>query len=116
MAQKSKVEGLRNHINLTNDAITNAEVTKAKAGKDVDKHRHTVDTDAAALEQLETELAELDGQLKELQGFVKTVKAKVEAAEAAEESKREALAERKAQLEEKAEAVEAFRQTEVRLQ
>ncbi|KAJ4495817.1 RecF/RecN/SMC N terminal domain-containing protein [Lentinula edodes] len=116
MAQKSKVEGLRNHINLTNDAITNAEVTKAKAEKDVDKHRHTVDTDAAVLEQLETELAELDGQLKELQGFVKTVKAKVEAAEAAEESKREALAERKAQLEEKAEAVEAFRQTEIKLQ
>ncbi|KAJ3853636.1 RecF/RecN/SMC [Lentinula lateritia] len=116
MAQKSKVEGLRNHINLTNDAITNAEVTKAKAEKDVDKHRHTVDTDAAALEHLETELAELDGQLKELQGFVKTVKAKVEAAEAAEESKREALDERKAQLEEKAEAVEAFRQTEIKLQ
>ncbi|KAJ4490187.1 RecF/RecN/SMC [Lentinula aciculospora] len=116
MAQKSKVEGLRNHINLTNDSITNAEVTKAKAEKDVDKHQHTVDSDAAALEQLESELAELDGQLGELSGFVKTVKAKVEAAEAAEESKREALAERKAQLETKTEAVEAFRQTEIKLQ
>ncbi|KAJ3746755.1 RecF/RecN/SMC N terminal domain-containing protein [Lentinula detonsa] len=116
MAQKSKVEGLRNHINLTNDAITNAEVTKAKAEKDVEKHQDTVENDVAALEQLETELAELDCQLGELQGFVKTVKAKVEAAEAAEESKREALVERKAQLEEKTEAVEAFRQTEIKLQ
>ena len=113
MAQKSKVEGLKNHIDLTNDLITNAEVTKTKAEKDVEKYQDTLENDTAALTDMEKELAELDGQLEELRGFVQDVKAKVEAAEAAEESKREALAERKAQLDEKTEAVEAFRQTEV---
>ncbi|KAJ3715083.1 RecF/RecN/SMC N terminal domain-containing protein [Lentinula raphanica] len=116
MAQKSKVEGLKNHIDLTNDLITNAEVTKTKAEKDVEKYQDTLENDTAALTDMEKELAELDGQLEELRGFVQDVKAKVEAAEAAEESKREALAERKAQLDEKTEAVEAFRQTEIKLQ
>jgi structural maintenance of chromosome 4 len=34
LEQKSKVDGLKLHINLTNDEITKAEVMKAKAERD----------------------------------------------------------------------------------
>lgn len=115
MAQKSKVEGLRTHINLTNDAITTAEVAKAKAEKDVGKHQHTIENDAAALEQAEEDLAEFDKNLVELQEYMQQVKKRVDQAEAAEENQREDLEQCRADLETKSEEVEAFRQTEVGL-
>lgn len=113
MAQKSKVEGLRTHINLTNDAITTAEVAKAKAEKDVVKHTHTINSDATALEQAEEDLAGFDKDLADLKEYMQTLKENVEEAETAEENQRENLVNEKAELDSKAEEVEAFRQTEV---
>ncbi|KAE9407945.1 RecF/RecN/SMC protein [Gymnopus androsaceus JB14] len=115
MAQKSKVEGLRTHINLTNDAITTAEVAKAKAEKDVVKHTHTINSDATALEQAEEDLAGFDKDLADLKEYMQTLKENVEEAETAEENQRENLVNEKAELDSKAEEVEAFRQTENKL-
>ncbi|KAF9078730.1 RecF/RecN/SMC N terminal domain-containing protein [Rhodocollybia butyracea] len=106
MAQKSKVEGVRTHIALTNDAITTAEVAKAKAEKDVRKHDLTVENDGSC---------KLDEQLEQVEGYVQRLKSELEKAQEREENQREELADRKATLEAKAEEVEAFRQTEMKL-
>jgi len=43
LTQKSKVDGIRLHINLANDEITKAEVAKAKAEKDSVKYDATIE-------------------------------------------------------------------------
>ncbi|KIK68539.1 hypothetical protein GYMLUDRAFT_189741 [Collybiopsis luxurians FD-317 M1] len=116
IAQKSKVEGLRNHINLTNDAITNAEVSKAKAEKDIVKHQHAVDRDSADLHQIEEELAKLDEGLAKAQGFIEELREQCEAIQQKADNEREILQERKEELDHTAEELEAFRATETKLQ
>lgn len=59
LTQKSKVEGLRLHINLANDEITKAEVAKAKAEKDSAKLDGTIETNRASLGEAENEPPEL---------------------------------------------------------
>ena len=70
MTQKSKVDGIKLQINLTNDEITKAEVAKAKMEKDLAKLDISIDAKRTALEEVETELANLSNQLGDLTGFV----------------------------------------------
>lgn len=113
LTQKSKVDGIKLHINLANDEITKAEVAKAKAEKDSAKLDTSIDANKTALEEVETELANLNNQLGELTGFVTELRRQVEEAQAAAENSREDLETLKAELDEKDQQIQAFRQKEV---
>ncbi|KAI9453551.1 RecF/RecN/SMC N terminal domain-containing protein [Lactarius psammicola] len=92
LAQKSKVDGLKLHINLANEEITKAEVAMAKAEKD-----------------------SLSESLQEVKDYVADIRAKVEAAQAEVENSKDDLENLKAELDEKTEEIQAFRAKEVEL-
>ncbi|KAJ7901750.1 RecF/RecN/SMC [Mycena olivaceomarginata] len=70
LTQKSKVDGIRLHINLANDEITKAEVAKVKADKDLVKLTKAIATNSAAMKTVDAELEELDGHIHELAEFI----------------------------------------------
>jgi structural maintenance of chromosome 4 len=114
LSQKSKVDGIRLHINLANEEITKAEVAKSKAEKDAAKLETTVNTNTKALEAIETELEELDEQIARLVEYVAKLKENVENAQNAAENSKEDLETLKVKLDAKEEQIAAFRQKEVR--
>lgn len=114
LAQKSKVDGLRLHINLSNEAITKAEVTKAKAEKDSIKLHHAIEGNTVALREVEAENEELTKRLEECGHYVDELKVKVDAAQAAADNSKDDLESLKAELDAKTEEIQAFRQREVR--
>ncbi|KAI0830883.1 RecF/RecN/SMC protein [Trametes gibbosa] len=116
LSQKSKVDGLRLHINLANDEITKAEVAKAKAEKDRVKHQSAVESNTAELEDVQGELEDLEGQLEECAGYMTALRQKVDVAQAAADQSSEALATLKGELDDKNEQIQAFRQTEMKLE
>lgn len=113
LTQKSKVDGIKLHINLANDEITKAEVAKAKAEKDSTKLDTSINTNKTTLEEVETELETLNNQLRDLTGFVTELRGQVEKAQAAAENSREDLETLKAELDEKDQHIETFRRKEV---
>ncbi|KAJ7262256.1 RecF/RecN/SMC [Mycena haematopus] len=115
LTQKSKVDGIRLHINLANDEITKAEVAKAKADKDLVKLAKAIETNSAAIEAVDAELEELDGQIDELAQFIASHQANVQAAKAAAENSKDDLEDLKKALDKKEEEIQVFKQTEVEL-
>ncbi|KAI0253228.1 RecF/RecN/SMC N terminal domain-containing protein [Lactifluus subvellereus] len=115
LAQKSKVDGLKLHINLANDEITRAEVAKAKAEKDSVKLESTISTSQQGLEEVEAELERLNDSLQEVKDYVADIRAKVEAAQAEVENSKDDLESLKVELDEKTEEIQAFRAKEVEL-
>ncbi|CDO73402.1 hypothetical protein BN946_scf185013.g36 [Trametes cinnabarina] len=116
LSQKSKVDGLRLHINLANDEITKAEVAKAKAEKDRVKYQSAVENNIAELKEVQGELAELEEQLEECGGYMSQLRQQVDVAQAAAEKASDDLNKLKEELDEKTEQIQAFRQTEMKLQ
>ncbi|EIW64469.1 RecF/RecN/SMC protein [Trametes versicolor FP-101664 SS1] len=115
LSQKSKVDGLRLHINLANDEITKAEVAKAKAEKDRVKHQSAVESNTGELEDVQRELADLEEQLEECAEYMAQLRQQVDVAQTAAEKSSEALAQLKEELDEKSEHIQAFRQKEMKL-
>lgn len=113
LAQKSKVDGLRLHINLANDEVTKAEVAKAKAEKDSTKLDATIKTNAKTLQDIETDLESLNEELEKCRLYVEKLKENVDAAQLAEENSKADYETLKATVEEKQEEVQAFRKKEV---
>ncbi|KAH9070762.1 RecF/RecN/SMC N terminal domain-containing protein [Lactarius deliciosus] len=115
LAQKSKVDGLKLHINIANEEITKAEVAMAKAEKDSVKFEGNVASNRKSLEDVETELEKLSESLQEVKDYVADIRAKVEAAQAEVENSKDDLENLKAELDEKTEEIQAFRAKEVEL-
>jgi structural maintenance of chromosome 4 len=113
LTQKSKVDGIRLHINLANDEITKAEVAKAKAEKDIVKFEHSIQANMGSLKEVDGELEELNGQLEECAQYVDELRTKVAAAQGAAENSKDDLENLKAELDAKTEEIQAFRQKEV---
>ena len=90
-------------------------MTKAKAEKDLAKFTHNLDTNRQELEEVEAELVDLGEQLEEVQGYMAALQEKVSVAQAAAEKSSDDLAELKEQLDEKTEAIQAFRQRELKI-
>ncbi|KAI0713123.1 RecF/RecN/SMC protein [Cerioporus squamosus] len=116
LSQKSKVDGLRLHINLANDEMTKAEVAKAKAEKDLEKHQTHIQSNQAELEDVQKELAQLDESLEELTGYMNEVRKKVKDAQAAAEKSSEDLAKLKAELDEKEEEIQEFKRKQMKIE
>ncbi|PSR72085.1 hypothetical protein PHLCEN_2v12066, partial [Hermanssonia centrifuga] len=115
LSQKSKVDGIRLHINLANDEITKAEVAKAKAEKDVAKLKSAIDTNRASLEEVDNEVEDLTQKLDEVTQYVDEIREEVQRAQAAAENSKEDLDTLKEDLDEKNQAIQAFRQKEMEL-
>jgi structural maintenance of chromosome 4 len=113
LTQKSKVEGLRLHINLANDEITKAEVTKAKAEKDVIKLAKSIQANKDALAEAEADLEELDREMAQCADAVKEIKDKVEDAKTQEENSKTKLDDVKSQLDDVSEKIRGFKKKEV---
>ncbi|KAF9469527.1 RecF/RecN/SMC N terminal domain-containing protein [Collybia nuda] len=116
LTQKSKVDGIKLHISLANDEITKAEVAKAKAIKDEVKLKTTLETNTAALEEVDNVLKKLEADLEDLTAYVTELRDKVEAAQAAAESSKEDLQNLKKDLDAKDQEIEKFRQKEMEIQ
>ncbi|KAJ3508271.1 hypothetical protein NLJ89_g5846 [Agrocybe chaxingu] len=115
LSQKSKVDGIRLHIKLTNDEITKAEVAKSKAEKDSVKFETSVNNNTTTLEEVEAELQELEEELANVSAHVTELKEKLETAQAAAENSKEDLENLKAELDQKEESVAEFRSKELKL-
>lgn len=113
LTQKSKVDGLKLHINLANDEITKAEVAKAKAEKDVVKLEKSIQANSDALSEAEAGLEELDREMKQCEQAVQEIKDKVEDAKIQEENSKTKLDEVKDQLDEVSEKIRGFKKKEV---
>ncbi|KAJ6475290.1 RecF/RecN/SMC [Mycena vitilis] len=116
LTQKSKVDGIRLHINLANDEITKAEVAKAKADKDLVKLAKAINANSATVEEADRELKELNGQIDELAAFIADHQANVQEAKAAAENSKDDLETLKASLDQKEEEIQAFKQKEAELE
>ena len=115
LAQKSKVDGLKLHINIANEEITKAEVAMAKAEKDSIKFEGSIANNQQSLEDVEAELEKLSESLQEVKDYVADIRAKVEAAQAEVENSKDDLENLKTELDEKTEEIQAFRKKEVRV-
>ncbi|ETW86671.1 hypothetical protein HETIRDRAFT_58645 [Heterobasidion irregulare TC 32-1] len=116
LGQKSKVDGIKLHINLANDEITKAEVAKAKAEKDSSKLKLAVEAHETNLQEVEAELEDLHQQLKEVTDYVAKVQQSVEEAQAAAENSKDDLDNLKAELDEKNQEIQGFRKKQMELQ
>lgn len=114
LAQKSKVDGVKLHMNLANEEMTKAEVALAKAEKDTAKFMNAIDTNTLALEDVEQDVAKLDQQLQECNDTLDDIRSKVGAAQAAAENAKDDLEGLKADLDEKLVGIQEFRKKEVR--
>lgn len=113
LAQKSKVDGIRLHLNLASDEITKAEVAKTKAEKDLAKLEKSLRSNGESLEQVNADLEELEGRLDECKEYLSNLKTRVKQAQDAEENQKDDLDRMQKELDEKNEQVQAFRQREV---
>lgn len=113
--QNSKVDSIKDKIELSSELTTKAEVAKSKAEKDVVKL-------AKSLEKNEAQLAELDGELEQLRDEIgakaneaESVRAKVDEAQHLMDAKAEERDEIKAQLDERSESANSFRALEMEI-
>ena len=87
LAQKSKVDGIRLHLNLANDEITKAEVAKNKAEKDLAKLEKSLRSNNESLELVQGELDDLELSLDECQEYLGSLKKQVQRAQELEEKR-----------------------------
>ena len=113
LTQKSKVEGLKLHINIANDEITKAEVAKAKAEKDVIKLAKSIQANKDAFAEAEADLEELDQEMAQCVQAVEEIKDKVEDAKTQEENSKTKLDDVKSKLDDVSEKIRGFKKKEV---
>ncbi|CAD6897968.1 unnamed protein product [Tilletia controversa] len=113
--QRSKVTGTKEMIDLSNERITKAEVSKLKAEKDITKLETSLKQNEGALESLGDELSEVLDKIKTKDAAIAEVKAKVDEAQNELETKQDQRDEIKANLDENSESVNAFRSFEMEM-
>ena len=112
--QQAKVQDLKAQIDLATDRLTKAEVGVAKSDKDAAKMSKNLETNQAALEASEADLAELVEQINNGTADSDLVRASVEQAQAVLDEKKDELAEMKKILDDKVAVTVQFRKREVR--
>lgn len=113
LTQKSKVDGLKLHINIANDEITKAEVAKAKAEKDIVKVAKSIQANKDALTEAEADLEELDREMTQCAQAVQEIKDKVEDAKTEEENSKTKLDEVESKLDAVSDKIRGFKKQEV---
>ncbi|KAJ3576089.1 hypothetical protein NP233_g661 [Leucocoprinus birnbaumii] len=108
LSQKSKVDGIRLMIGLSNDEITKAEVAKGKAEKDIGKFATAIEGNEETYKEHEAEVQGLQETLAELQEYLQELKARCDDAQQAADNSKEDLEELKKELDEKEEQCQEF--------
>ncbi|WFD34634.1 Structural maintenance of chromosomes protein 4 [Malassezia cuniculi] len=111
--QKSKVEGIREMIELNGERIAKAQLAQAKGEKDTARLQLAIAKTENEVAELDEELASLDKQTAQHDKAVADARSKAEQTQDALESKREEHAQITAALEEHAESLRAFRKLQV---
>ena len=112
-AQKSKVDGIRQMLEIENDKITKSEVHLAKARKDSEKHAKALEANEEALEASATVLEQIQMELGVVRADVEKVQKTVDQGNARFEAAKDELEAIKSELEEKLEFTREFRKKEV---
>ncbi|TKY84720.1 hypothetical protein EX895_005800 [Sporisorium graminicola] len=113
--QNSKVDSIKEKIELSSELTTKAEVAKSKAQKDVLKLQKSLEKNEAQLEELEGELEQLREQIASNSQAADGVRAKVEEAQHLMDTKAEERDEIKSELDERSESANAFRALEMEI-
>lgn len=112
--QKSKVDGIVQMIELNNERLTKAQVSKAKAEKDIAKSEKAMVDHVDNLAAVDAELAELTGDARGSSSELEAAQAKVEDAKAVMEEMKEQKNALREEIDNHSEAMNAFRAIEVR--
>nr|WJN25099.1 condensin complex subunit [Pseudozyma flocculosa] len=113
--QNSKVDSIKEKIELSSELTTKAEVAKSKAEKDVLKLQKSLEKSEAQLEELDSELEQLRDQIAGNTRAADGVRSKVEDAQHLMDTKAEERDEIKSQLDERSESANAFRALEMEI-
>ncbi|KAK0528142.1 Structural maintenance of chromosomes protein 4 [Tilletia horrida] len=113
--QRSKVTGIKEMIDLSNERITKAEVAKVKAEKDIAKLSTNIEQHEQALETLAEELEDVLENIRAKDEVIAEVKAKLDKAQDELETKQDERDEIKTSLDENSEAINAFRSFEMEM-
>ncbi|EST05106.1 RecF/RecN/SMC, N-terminal [Kalmanozyma brasiliensis GHG001] len=113
--QNSKVDSIKEKIELSSELTTKAEVTKSKAEKDVLKLQKSLQKNEEQLEGLDEELEQLRDQIACNTQAAESVRSKVEEAQHLMDTKAEERDEIKSQLDECSESANAFRALEMEI-
>ncbi|CBQ73532.1 related to SMC4-Stable Maintenance of Chromosomes [Sporisorium reilianum SRZ2] len=113
--QNSKVDSIKEKMELSSELTTKAEVAKSKAEKDILKLQKSLEKNEAQLEELEAELEQLRGQIAENTRAADGVRTKVEDAQHLMDTKADERDEIKSQLDERSESANAFRALEMEI-
>jgi len=111
--QKTKVDDIREMIDLGSERLTKAEVARNKSEKDAKKLESDLEKSRKVLEGLETELEELKTLIEEKSEGTEEVREKVKKAQDVMEDKMEERDNIKAELDERSEEANKFRALEV---
>ncbi|KXN85768.1 Structural maintenance of chromosomes protein 4 [Leucoagaricus sp. SymC.cos] len=116
LSQKSKVEGIKFTMGLTNEEITRAEVATVKAEKDIGKFASSIEANEGSLEESEGEVDELQKTLGTLQTYLNELRAKCDDAQQAAENSKEDLDQLKKELDAKEEQIQEYLKTKQALE
>ncbi|SPO26608.1 related to SMC4 - Stable Maintenance of Chromosomes [Ustilago trichophora] len=113
--QNSKVDSIKEKIELSSEVTTKAEVAKSKAEKDVLKLQKSLEKNEAQLEELDAELEELRDEIATKSAAADSIRSKVEEAQHLMDTKAEERDEIKSQLDERSESANSFRALEMEI-
>nr|WJN25097.1 condensin complex subunit [Farysia itapuensis] len=113
--QKSKVDGIKEMMDLSSERITKAQVAQSKAEKDIVKFEKSLSKAQEQQEGLDQELDELKAEIEQKASAVDSVRRKMEEAQHIMDAKAEERDEIKSQLDEHSESANSFRALEMEI-
>ncbi|CAO1629722.1 unnamed protein product [Parajaminaea phylloscopi] len=113
--QQSKVEGMREMIDLSGEKLTKAEVAKSKAEKDISKYETSTAKREKVFADLEEEIASAQTSAAEITDVVSRMRKSLEDQQHALEGKQEEKDELKQSLDESSSTINAFRSLELEI-
>ncbi|KAA8915430.1 hypothetical protein TRICI_002420 [Trichomonascus ciferrii] len=113
--QKSKVDSIKEQMELCNTRLSNGVMDRTKAENDVKKQTRIIESSEKEIVESEEENERLGSTLKEMIGLVSQLETEVESANDVVEEKQEALDELKAELDEKQKQIDSIRSVEIEI-
>jgi structural maintenance of chromosome 4 len=113
--QKSKVDSIKEQMELCNTRLSNGVMDRTKAENEVKKQTRTIESSEKEIVESEEENERLGSTLKEMIGLVSQLETEVESANDVVEEKQEALDELKAELDEKQKQIDSIRSVELEI-
>ncbi|EJU02564.1 RecF/RecN/SMC protein [Dacryopinax primogenitus] len=114
-SQQSKVDGIKQLIDLANERMNKAEVTQAKATKDSAKLEKSIETHTKHLDDVQVEVEALEADYASSASDLQVIRENVTKAEAALDIAKDQLEEMKSDLDEKTSYIKQFRALEMEL-